>query len=248
MANLETNLVEVFSSIQGEGILVGVRQLFIRFSGCNLQCQYCDTPGAHLAPAYMRVEFPPASRKFEKLDNPVTVDRLVQEVSRFQSIPHHSLSLTGGEPLLAVEFLQQFLPRLGFPGLVYLETNGTLPDSMERIIGQVDIIAMDIKLPAAVNKDYWAQHREFIRIGSQKNLFVKVVITPETGEDELKKAISLVAATNRQIPMVLQPATPAGEVKGVIKAGRLIELADLALEVLGDVRVVPQTHLGLGLL
>ncbi|MDX9694125.1 MAG: 7-carboxy-7-deazaguanine synthase QueE, partial [Methanothermobacter sp.] len=37
-------IMEVFSSIQGEGLLVGCRQIFIRFAGCNLNCKYCDTP------------------------------------------------------------------------------------------------------------------------------------------------------------------------------------------------------------
>ena len=40
---IETNIIEIFSSIQGEGKYVGYRQVFIRFSGCNLHCTYCDT-------------------------------------------------------------------------------------------------------------------------------------------------------------------------------------------------------------
>ncbi|HPX77174.1 MAG TPA: 7-carboxy-7-deazaguanine synthase QueE, partial [Methanobacterium sp.] len=41
---MNTRISEIFSSIQGEGKLVGRRQVFIRFSGCNLTCNYCDTP------------------------------------------------------------------------------------------------------------------------------------------------------------------------------------------------------------
>ena len=40
---MKTSINEVFSSIQGEGILLGRRQIFVRFSGCNLDCNYCDT-------------------------------------------------------------------------------------------------------------------------------------------------------------------------------------------------------------
>ncbi|MEM4195978.1 MAG: 7-carboxy-7-deazaguanine synthase QueE, partial [Methanothermobacter sp.] len=41
---MKAPIMEVFSSIQGEGLLLGKRQIFIRFAGCNLNCSYCDTP------------------------------------------------------------------------------------------------------------------------------------------------------------------------------------------------------------
>ena len=40
---MEAKINEIFSSIQGEGPVVGYKQLFIRFCGCNLNCNYCDT-------------------------------------------------------------------------------------------------------------------------------------------------------------------------------------------------------------
>ena len=43
---MQANLIEIFSSVQGEGRYVGCRQLFVRFEGCNLQCRYCDTENA----------------------------------------------------------------------------------------------------------------------------------------------------------------------------------------------------------
>ena len=41
---MKAPIIEVFSSIQGEGLLIGRRQIFVRFAGCNLNCNYCDTP------------------------------------------------------------------------------------------------------------------------------------------------------------------------------------------------------------
>ena len=68
---METNIIEIFSSVQGEGRYVGCRQLFVRFEGCNINCQFCDTenaPGSHLM---CNIETRPGSRKFTEIINPV---------------------------------------------------------------------------------------------------------------------------------------------------------------------------------
>ncbi|MDI6736859.1 MAG: 7-carboxy-7-deazaguanine synthase QueE [bacterium] len=104
---MKANLVEIFSSIQGEGMLVGFRQIFIRFAGCNLRCSYCDTPAAMTVPETWLVP------EFDlELPNPVELDQVREVVDRFDPRIHHSVSLTGGEPLLQVEALEELLPSL----------------------------------------------------------------------------------------------------------------------------------------
>jgi len=77
-------VAELFYSIQGEGKLVGVPSVFVRASGCNLRCTWCDTPYASWAPE----------------GEEVPVQRIVERVSAF---PARHVVLTGGEPMIMPE-------------------------------------------------------------------------------------------------------------------------------------------------
>jgi len=61
----KANILEIFSSIQGEGIYIGYRQLFIRFSGCNLGCKYCDTDFSESE--ICKIEICPGSGNFKNI-------------------------------------------------------------------------------------------------------------------------------------------------------------------------------------
>ena len=87
----KVKIKEIFASIQGEGPYVGYKQLFVRFCNCNLKCNYCDT---EFSANENFIEYCPVE--------------LAQEVNQYKDV--HSISLTGGEPLLSVEFLKEFLP------------------------------------------------------------------------------------------------------------------------------------------
>ena len=233
-------LREVFSSVQGEGLYVGQRQIFIRFAGCNLKCAYCDTPLDR--PPACRVELTPGGKDYIFLPNPLT-PALVAEMAARVSFPgHHSVSLTGGEPLLYDEFLLELIPLL--PGCrrgVYLETNGSLPRELARVIHLVEIVAMDIKLPEVAGvPPLWEVHREFLQVAAQKKVFVKIVVDDRTSLGELEEALLLVRGVG-DIPLVIQPATLPG---GNLAAGpeRLHVFQRHALRFLSDVRVVPQVH------
>ncbi len=247
MAN--AHLTEVFSSIQGEGLYVGERQVFIRFTGCNLGCQYCDSPQALvLGPTY-KLESVPGSHKFETRNNPVSKEELLALVESLDKPAGlcHSISLTGGEPLLQVDFLKEFLP--GLKRKVYLETNGVLPERLTEVIELVDIVAMDIKLPSATGQSpYWKEHREFLETAYLKEVFVKIVVTKESNVKELDQAASLIAKVDDKIPLVIQPVSPHGPVKHRPAAEELLAFHTVAKRKLKDVRVIPQMHKIAGLL
>jgi 7-cyano-7-deazaguanine synthase len=226
-------ITDIFSSVQGEGIFVGARQIFVRFKDCNLDCSFCDEKLYRAAKSYT----PPAlAEKVAEID--------------LEKGPHHSVSLTGGEPLLYADFLKEFLWELKEKNMIsYLETNGTLPKELLKVIDLVDIIAMDIKLPSSTNeRAFWSEHEEFLRIASAKRVFVKAVVTDSTTREDIKRAIAVTKTVDRNIPFILQPAAESVRAAGEAGKNRIIGFLETALKNdLGNSRIVPQVHKTLGL-
>jgi 7-carboxy-7-deazaguanine synthase len=266
MSNTETptrpaHLTEVFSSIQGEGPYVGVRQLFVRFYGCHRRCAYCDSPETVTAwqpagyrPASFRVEDPPGGGCFRDEPNPIHADRLLDLIAAFDQPRglHHSVAFTGGEPLLHADFLQEVLPRVEHLGLkTYLETAGDLYHELDRLLPWLDIAAMDIKLPSVTrNEPAWGQHQRFLErcVANEVEVFAKVIVSADTVPAELDQAVRLVAAVAPATPFILQPVTPCRDVRTPPTPAQLLTWQQAARAVLSDVRVIPQCHKMMGAL
>lgn len=238
----KAGLIEVFSSIQGEGLFVGCRQVFVRLAGCNISCRYCDTRESFITPSLARIEAGPGCRNFFDAANPVPVSDLVAYVAALCQTPHHSISVTGGEPLLFPHVIVA-LSVLRDKGVrLYLETNGTLPAELQAVIDSLDIISLDFKLPSVLDgKEYWREHAEFLRIAATKIAFVKVVLTGETTQAEIERTIGLIAGVDSRIPLVFQPVTPINGVN-CVESSKALLWQEQALLQLSDVRVIPQTH------
>lgn len=239
------DLCEVFSGIQGEGLYVGARQVFVRFFGCNLDCRYCDTRRSMTYGPTCRVERTPGARDFEERSNPVSAEFIAQRVAGLDTAGHrhHSVAITGGEPLTQPECVAEVARTLKASGRrVFIETNGSLPDALIQIIPHVAIISMDIKLPSATSgEDLLGMHEEFLRLAVQSEVYVKIVIAATTPDDELLGAVAMVQMVNPGIPVVLQPATPEGGVEAP-SPSQMLRLQSACLSRLHDVRVIPQCH------
>ncbi len=219
-------IVEIFSSLQGEGIYLGERQIFVRFGGCNLHCDYCDELET----------IPIPSGKIMK------ISQFQSEILRLKSErKHKSLSWTGGEPLLHVPFLLSALPWVRKEGLLnYLETNGTRVEAFKKVRDLCDIVAMDIKLPSATGKEFWSEHLEFLRLLPKKS-YAKVILTEKTTETEWRQVIRILQESSPDIPLILQPATPLRDVK-TIKPALAMKFLKQAQALLKEVRLIPQWH------
>lgn len=240
---MRAELAEVFSSIQGEGKYVGYRQVFVRFAGCNLACAYCDTPQSRAAGEASLIETAPGSRDFAAMPNPLPVADLAACINRLLAQPHHSVSLTGGEPLCQAGAIAALAPLVDAP--LYLETNGTMPEKLAAVLPHIDIVSMDIKLPSTAGREYWDEHRRFLELATACDVFVKMVVSAETEDAEFFTALELIAAIDAGIPLIIQPVTPLGGVRPLAPED-LSKRQAQALSRLRDVRAIGQTHKYMG--
>ncbi len=243
---IEAPLIEVFSSIQGEGVLVGCRQIFVRFAACNLDCAYCDT--AFNEQPNCRIETQPGSGVFASHPNPFALADLTRQIEGWQQVTagaHHSLVLTGGEPLLHADILVQWLPEMRTVLPIYLESNGTLPAELAKMMSLVDYISMDIKGESTTGfATPWQAHTDYLMLAKDKLCQVKLVVDAKTSIDEVVQAAALISRYAPDVPFVLQPRT-AGK-RPAIAGPALLRLQQAAAASHPDVRVIPQIHPLLG--
>ncbi|MEZ0373573.1 MAG: 7-carboxy-7-deazaguanine synthase QueE [Candidatus Sericytochromatia bacterium] len=238
-------LVEVFSAIQGEGPIVGTRQIFVRFLGCHIQCAYCDTPATHTKQRQCRVEQNPGRRDFIELANPVPMAELLTRIHALEAFAglHDSISLTGGEPLQHLRSLMGLIPALKPDFDLYLETDGILYQNLAAVVDEFRTIGMDIKIPSATGlQPYWEEHRRFLAIAARREVFVKAVLTRDMSDEELDTTLEIIREVDPSIPLILQPVTPYGIVRHPPTPEQVLNWQARAKQVLGRVRVIPQTH------
>jgi len=219
---------EIFASVQGEGLLVGIPMIFVRLNECNLKCNYCDTPTLHSAKQY-------------------TAEQTLNTVRKLATKTKSKwISITGGEPLLHPGFVLATASKLKQEKYsLYLEANGTLPDELSKIEHCFDYFSIDIKLPADCGgKEWWRESAECLRIAG-KRAFSKIVITPSTPFIEIQKAIETAVSVLPKITIILQPAS-SPDMPAAVSSSRLKKILKYALNIHTNVRMIPQMHRILG--
>lgn len=226
---MKAPIIEIFSSFQGEGVLIGQRQIFVRFAGCNLNCAYCDTKNS-------------ISKKEGTL---MTPEEVVSKIESILTPDCHTISFTGGEPSLYPEFINEVSKLTDLD--IMLETNGTLPANIG-LIDNLDIVSLDIKLKEQFDGDF----KEDIFLNEIKslnlliinsiNVYCKVVILPSTRIKSFKEVVEKLSqniSSKSNLKIIIQPSSPLGEWKNI--NFRLFEFSEVVGQYF-EVSTIPQIH------
>ena len=152
-------IAEIYASLQGEGLLTGTPSVFVRTSGCNLRCWFCDTPYTSWEPEgedWSAEEVLAAVERARTEPLPATPG---QEGGQVENLPYSQVVITGGEPMLFAELLP-LCDRLKGAGLhITIETAGTL-----LLPVPCDLMSISPKLansaPSAERAGRWAERHE----------------------------------------------------------------------------------------
>ena len=203
---MKAPIIEIFSSFQGEGLLIGQRQIFVRFAGCNLNCNYCDTNDS----------------KSEKSGKLMTPEMVTEEINKILTPDCKAISFTGGEPSLYPDFINEVSKNFNLS--IMLETNGTLPDNID-LLNKLDIVSLDIKLPEHFDGDFdeeiFLNEIKSLNLLREKsiNVYCKVVILPSTKIKSFKEVVEKLSeniSSKSNLKIIIQPSSPLGEWKTLI--------------------------------
>ncbi len=219
---------EIFHSLQGEGELIGVPSVFIRLSGCNLRCSWCDTPFA----------------SWEPEGENLSIEQILERVSAH---PVRHVVLTGGEPMIAADIhgLASALKQLGHH--ITIETAGTVPPGgivcdLASLSPKLSNSAPGDRLPAA-----WQERHERTRRqpGVVSNWIrhypfqLKFVVSGPSDLDEIE---ALVRETGVSVAPTKILLMPEGTTPGTLQA-RAVWLSELCKS--KGYRYAPRLHIEL---
>jgi organic radical activating enzyme len=244
------NVSQLFVSFQGEGPHAGRRQLFVRLGGCPLRCRYCDEPESLVPVATCRILGPDGTRE---RPNPFTPASLAAEVDGLagSAPPLHAVAVTGGEPLLQVDFLAEWLDVHGDRRPVLLETAGVLPARLRRVLARVAIVSLDLKLPSNTGeRARWEEHEECLgaAVAAGTEVYVKMPVDEGTVAEEVERGARLMARVAPQVTLYVMPLSDPATAQLTVCAATLARLHALASRHHADVRLGAQLHKVLGIL
>jgi 7-carboxy-7-deazaguanine synthase len=230
---------EIFTSIEGEGIFVGKKTLFIRFSGCHLKCRWCDTKYA--LPLDSGTEY-----QIDEIE-----DLIIRELQPFT----YKVNFTGGEPLLqtdAVIKLADFIKKQTNLK-TYIESSCFDSELFSKVLPYIDICKIEFKTDdskVVENEVYDSLLLNEIKclelaVKSNKTTYIKIVLTNSTNLESFKNLVYNISKKIRVsdiVGFIIQPSHGVDQPT----VNKLLDTYDIVQPMFPEVRIIPQLHKEIG--
>ena len=235
---MNVRLYEIFTSVEGEGILYGTKTLFVRLSGCPFKCFYCDTKEA--LPMNSGKEY--------------SISEAKEIIKKNLQKNTYKVNFTGGDPLAqskAVAELAKFVQSKKIP--TYLESSCYDSSKFAQVIPYINFIKIEFKTPESgfVDSKHYSKllenELECLRLAkkSKKTTYIKVVISSKTQLSQFKKLLKQIfkiISKTELAGFIIQPTYGISEPS----LEQLFSFYDSVYEYDEQVRIVPQLHKFIG--
>ena len=235
---MKVRLFEIFTSVEGEGILYGTKTLFVRLAGCPFSCFYCDTK---------------ESLPLDSGDE-YSIEEAKQLIDSNLKNQTYKVNFTGGDPLIqheAVAVLAQHIQNKKIP--TYLESSCFDADRFNHVLPFIDIVKIEFKTKDSDFVD--SKHYEKLigqtmlclesSVSAKKTTYIKIVVSSKTQIDDFKELIDSIFTKISKEDIdgfIIQPTYGVSEPS----LDHLLNLYDVVYPHYIDVKVVHQLHKFIG--
>jgi organic radical activating enzyme len=235
---LKVRLFEIFTSVEGEGILYGTKTLFVRLAGCPFTCFYCDTKES--LPLDSGTEY--------------TIEEANELIDNNLQNQTYKVNFTGGDPLIQHQAVAQLAKHIQSKKIpTYLESSCFDIDRFNHVLPFFDIVKIEFKTKDSDFVD--SKHYDKLightmkclesSVKSNKTTYVKIVVSSKTQLSEFKTLVNdifnIISKENID-GFVIQPTYGISEPS----LDLLLDLYDIVFPYYIDVKVVPQLHKFIG--
>lgn len=235
---MKVRIFEIFTSVEGEGILYGTKTLFVRLAGCPFTCFYCDT-----------LESLPVDSGTE-----YSIDDACRLIDKNLKDNTFKVNFTGGDPLIqyqSVAKLAKYVQSKQIP--TYLESSCFDSEKFNHVLPYIDFVKIEFKTKDSEFVD--SQHYDKLignalqclssSIRAKKITYIKIVVSNKTTSESIKNLVSMIfekISKNDISGFIIQPTYGIAEPS----LDSLLDLYDIVCPHYNQVRVVPQLHKFIG--